>query len=61
VTLGVLHPVDQAAQDIQIQLGEHPEQAGKAYLGVTVRSILRYQRFQGRPQRLEETPEPPLP
>jgi hypothetical protein len=28
---------------------------------VTVRDILRYHRFQGRPQRLQETPEPPLP
>ena len=61
VSLGVLHPAAQAAQDMQIQLGEHPEQEGKAYLGVTVRDILRYHRFQGRPQRLEETPEPPLP
>jgi S1-C subfamily serine protease len=61
VTLGVFHPADQAARDIQIQLGEHPEQEGKAYLGVTVRNISRYQRFQGRPQRLQETPEPPLP
>ena len=61
VLVGVLHPADRAAQDMQIQLGEHPEQAGKAYLGVTVRNVLRYQRFQGRPYRLEETPEPPLP
>jgi S1-C subfamily serine protease len=61
VTLGILHPADQAARDIQIQLGEHPGQEGRAYLGVTVRNVLRYQRFQGRPQRLQETPEPPLP
>ncbi|MGD8902631.1 MAG: PDZ domain-containing protein [Anaerolineae bacterium] len=61
VTLGVFHPADQAARDIQVQLGEHPGQDGRAYLGVTVRDIFRYQRFQGRPQRLQETPEPPLP
>ena len=61
VTLGVFHPADQAARDIQVELGEHPGQEGSAYLGVTVRDILRYQRFQGRPQRLQETPEPPLP
>ncbi len=61
VTLGVLHPGEEAAQDVEIELGEHPEQEGMAYLGVTVRNMLRYQRFQGRPLRPLLTPEPPLP
>ena len=61
VLLGVLHPADQVGVDMKIQLGEHPDQAGRAYLGVTVRDVLRYQRFQRRPYRLQETPEPPLP
>jgi S1-C subfamily serine protease len=61
VTLGVLHAGDEAEVLLQVRLGEHPDQAGQAYLGVTVRDLGRIYRFQGAPRRFEITPEPPLP
>jgi S1-C subfamily serine protease len=61
VTLGVLHAGDEAEVLLQVRLGEHPDEPGQAYLGVTVRDLGRIYRFQGAPRRFEITPEPPLP
>ena len=61
VTLGVLHAGEEAAVDLQVRLDKHPEQAGAAYLGVTVRDIFRVRPFPGRQHWLDVTPEPPLP
>lgn len=61
VTLGVLHAGDEAEVLLQVRLGEHPDEPGRAYLGVTVRDLGRIYRFQGKPRRFEITPEPPLP
>lgn len=61
VTLSVLHVADEAAVDVQVRLAEHPNRAGVAYLGITVRDIVRFRRFQGRPFQPAVTPEPPPP
>ena len=36
VALGVVHPGDEGEIQLEVRLGEHPDQAGKAYLGVTI-------------------------
>ena len=53
VTLGVLHSGDEAEVKLQVRLGEHPDQAGNAYLGVTVVDIMRHYRFHGGPGGLD--------
>jgi S1-C subfamily serine protease len=54
VSLEVLRAGDRARVGLRILLGEHPDQVGEPYLGVTVSDLLPYHRFQ-------MTPEPPVP
>lgn len=61
VMLGVLHAGDETEVELRIRLGEHPEQAGKAYLGVTVRDFFRNFRFHRESGGVEGLPTPPLP
>ena len=41
VTLGVLRPGDQE-REIEVRLGEHPDRAGQAYLGVSLGGSFRF-------------------
>ena len=61
ITLGVIRAGDGAEVELRIRLGEHPEGAGKAYLGVTLRDLFRHLRFHGVPGDVEGVPAPPLP
>ncbi len=60
IVLGVLHAGDEAEVELRIRLGEHPEEVGKAYLGVTLRDLFRRLRFRWDVGD-EEVPVPPLP
>ncbi len=61
VTLGILHAGDETEVELEIRLGEHPQEAGKAYLGVTLRDLVRSFRYRESPGGAEEVPTPPLP
>lgn len=45
VTLGVIRAGDEGEVELQVRLGEHPDQPGNAYLGVTIGDAVR--RFRG--------------
>ena len=47
MSLTVLRPGDGAETEMEITLGEHPDEQGRAYLGVTVGGFYRLQRFFG--------------
>jgi len=47
VTLGVVRSGAEGEVELQVRLGEHPEQAGSAYLGVTVSDAARFFRGPG--------------
>ncbi len=61
ITLGVLHAGDETEVELEIRLGEHPEEAGKAYLGVTLGDLIRSFRHYESPGGVEKVPTPPLP
>jgi len=61
ITLGVLHAGDETESKLEIRLGEHPEDAGKAYLGVTLRDLIRSYRHYESPGGAEKVPTPPVP
>jgi membrane-associated protease RseP (regulator of RpoE activity) len=42
VTLSVYHARDGAQSEVEVTLGEHPDQAGQAYLGVTIGGMFRF-------------------
>jgi S1-C subfamily serine protease len=47
ISLTVFRPGDEVETELAITLSEHPDQGGKAYLGVTVGGFYRMQRFYG--------------
>lgn len=47
VTLGVVRSGDEGEAQVQVRLGEHPDQAGSAYLGVTISDAARFFRGPG--------------
>ena len=44
VTLGVVRAGDEGEVELQVRLGEHPDQPGNAYLGVTIGDSVRHLR-----------------
>lgn len=49
VTLEVIRPGEEESREVTVELGEHPEEEGKAYLGVQYAPAPRIERFEGRP------------
>jgi S1-C subfamily serine protease len=47
ITLTVYHVGEDEAHEIKVILGEHPDQDGKAYLGVVLGGFFRMERFEG--------------
>lgn len=61
ITLGVLHAGDDVEVQLRVRLGEHPEEPGRAYLGVMLSDLHRQFRFHGSSGDVEDVPTPPLP
>jgi S1-C subfamily serine protease len=59
VTLAVIRAGDEGEVELELRLGEHPEQAGKAYMGVTVGDTMRF--FRGPQNRGQGLPHDELP
>lgn len=66
ITLEVAHPGEEA-REVTVELGEHPEQEGKAYLGVTYQPFLSFRFFGEKrppldwpPAELEPVPALPV-
>jgi membrane-associated protease RseP (regulator of RpoE activity) len=59
VALGVIRTGDEGEVELQVRLGEHPDQPGKAYLGVTIGDAVRHLRGmmdEGERMPLDELP-----
>ncbi len=48
VTLTVYRPEDDETLEIEVTLAEHPEEEGKAYLGVFIGGVFMTQGFEGQ-------------
>jgi len=59
ITLGVVRAGDEGEAELQVQLGEHPDQAGSAYLGVTIGDAVR--QFRGPRDEGQWMPHDELP
>lgn len=47
VTLTVLQPNGEGERQVKVTLGQHPEDAGRAYLGVMIGGTMEMRRFEG--------------
>ena len=47
VTLTVLQPDGEGERQVKVTLGQHPEDAGRAYLGVMIGGTMEMRRFEG--------------
>jgi S1-C subfamily serine protease len=47
VVLTVFRPGDESEREVEVTLGEHPEEGGKAYLGVRIGGYMRMRHLEG--------------
>ena len=47
IALTVYRPFDEGSREVQVTLGEDPQEEGKAYLGVRVGGFFRVRHFEG--------------